>query len=290
MKNKTASIIYGIISLCSAGYYIALKTTDPSFTPSFTDCWLLLALLFGFFFFLIRKRPPSEKYHVLSKWPRWARITLFSFLIICGGIACVNVCFICTPKTIADIEQTDVAEPRYVIVLGGGIKHDGTLGNTPKQRIKVAASYLTKHPEAKAIVTGGLGKFAPGPEAPVLAAELASYGIDNSRILQEDQALDTIQNFSYSTALIVQDENNSSETPVQLSDVLSQPIIVVTSDFHLRRAERLASRMGFTQVYGIASPTPALFVLNSYCREICSYVKLNLRILLTGKPTKLQTI
>lgn len=64
-------------------------------------------------------------------------------------------------------------------------------------------------------------------------------------------------------------------------------VAVVTSDFHIARAQRLASRMGFQNVYGVASRTPSLFVLNSYCREICCYVKLNLRILLTGKPDSL---
>src|SRR5574344_287035 len=160
MKNKSASMIYGTISLCLAGYYIALKAADPFFVPSFTDCWLLLAVLFGCCSFIIRKRPAQEKYHVLSKWPHWARITFFSFLIVCFGIAAANLYFICTPRTISDLGETTSPPPTYIIVLGGGVKHDGTLGNTPKQRIRTAAAYLAKHPEAKAVVTGGKGEFA----------------------------------------------------------------------------------------------------------------------------------
>jgi len=73
-----------------------------------------------------------------------------------------------------------------------------------------------------------------------------------------------------------------------VQEILNAPVAVVTSDFHLARAERLAKRSGFTDVYGVASKTPALFVLNSYSREICSYIKLNLRILFTGKPSLLK--
>ena len=64
--------------------------------------------------------------------------------------------------------------------------------------------------------------------------------------------------------------------------ILEAPVAVVTSRFHLRRAERLADRMGFTDIKGVASKTPVLKIPHAYVREICAYVKLNLRILLRG--------
>src|SRR5574344_662035 len=289
MKNKTATFLYGIISLCSAAYYLALKLADFSFVLSFSESLLLLALLFALFFFITKMRPAQDTDHALPSWHRWARITLAAFISVGIAIAVVNLAFICSPKTI-DTSMNINDEPKYIIILGGGIKHDRTLGIMPQKRIEKAAAFIKQHPEMKAVVTGGKGRFAPCPEAPVLAAALSSYGIDSTRILQEDKAKDTIQNFLYSATLIALDENSTRTIPepsVQVKEVLTQPIIIVTSNFHLRRAERLASRIGFTQVYGLSAPTPALFVLNCYCREICSYVKLNLRILLTGKPCKL---
>ena len=130
------------------------------------------------------------------------------------------------------------------------------------------------------MVTGGKGPFSPCPESDVLKPALAAYGIEDQRILAEDKAKDTIQNFQYSIKLL------SEYTGKSVEEILSSPIAVVTNDFHLARSERLAKRIGFTEVYGVAARTPLFFRANCYCREICCYIKLNLRILLTGKPSK----
>ena len=74
----------------------------------------------------------------------------------------------------------------------------------------------------------------------------------------------------------------------RLQEILDTPTAVVTSRFHLRRSERLARRMGFTNIKGIPAACPPVYVLHNYVREICAYVKLNLRILLTGEPQKIQ--
>ena len=71
-------------------------------------------------------------------------------------------------------------------------------------------------------------------------------------------------------------------------EILNSEIAVITNYFHLRRAERLATRMGFTNIKGIPAACPPVYVLHNYVREICAYVKLNLRILLTGEPKKIQ--
>ncbi|WP_307771229.1 YdcF family protein [uncultured Treponema sp.] len=188
----------------------------------------------------------------------------------------MNLFFICNPRLSDGKENV-----RYVIVLGGGITKDAKLTDSVQNRVRVASEYLKSHPASLAVVTGGKGKFSPCPESDVLKPVLASYEIDENRILAENKAKDTIQNFMFSAELFAEHDGISME------EVLASPVAVVTSDFHIARPERLASRMGFSDVYGVASKTPPLFVLNSYCREICCYVKLNLRILLTGKPTHL---
>ena len=76
---------------------------------------------------------------------------------------------------------------------------------------------------------------------------------------------------------------------ISVEEVLNTPTAVVTSRFHLRRSERLARRMGFTNIKGIPAKCPAVYVVHNYVREICAYVKLNLRILLTGEPRKIQS-
>nr|QGT51466.1 hypothetical protein Unknown280_1580 [uncultured Spirochaetaceae bacterium] len=157
---------------------------------------------------------------------------------------------------------------------------NATVSDSVQKRIAFTADYLKKHPDAIAVVTGGKSKFDPCAESDILKPALCSYGIEEDRVLAENQAKDTIQNFKFSAQLLAKNSG------VDVQQILESPITVITSDFHIARAERLAKRMGFTNIYGAASSTPLLFVPNSYAREICTYVKLNLRIFLTRKPNR----
>ena len=47
----------------------------------------------------------------------------------------------------------------------------------------------------------------------------------------------------------------------------SQPIAIVSSDFHLWRALRTAQQQGYTQAIGVAAPTPRLTRFNGWLRE-----------------------
>lgn len=276
MKNKTISIVYLSAGLCSLIYFIALISTDFAFYPSFSDCWLLLFLLCLAAFLIIHKRPANKKYIFLEQCKNKIRIAVKIIISIFLLIAAVNLFFICTPK-VAD----GTVETEYLIMLGGGIKQDKTISATPLKRLEKSAEYLNNHPNTKVIVSGGQCNFSPCAEAPVLKYNLEKLGVDSNRIIMDDKAQDTIQNFIYSAQIIAEQKN------ISLKEVIEEPITIVTSRFHLRRSLRLAKRLGFKKVYGLASKTPALFVVNSYCREICSYIKLNLRILLTGKPESL---
>ena len=145
-------------------------------------------------------------------------------------------------------------------------------------RVKKAAEYLEKHTEVSCVVTGGTLKWLPYSEAPELKNQLVKAGIEENRILVEDKALDTIQNFENSIKLI---SNNSG---ISVAELLDKKYVIVSNGFHLRRAERLARRMGFTNVSGLSAKCPAYVCLHNYVREIGAYVKLNMRILLTGEP------
>lgn len=276
MKNRTASYIYLATGILSFVYYVVLKCANFSFVPSFAECWLVLSAILIVAFVFVHKRSAEKKYCFLEPCKKWNRNFVKIALSICILIAVVNLIFICTPTSSKNEIETD-----YLILLGGGINQDGTLAATPRKRLERAVEYLKEHPKTKIIVTGGKGRFAPCTEAPVLAKNLVELGVDSGRILEEDKALDTIQNFSYSVNLIANREN------VSIEEVLKEPVTVVTSGFHLRRAMRLAKRMGFESIQGVAAKTPAVYVANCYCREICSYIKLNLRIMLTGKPCSL---
>ena len=261
-----------ILSVLFFAYFLALQIAWSGFFLgtffSFCMVWLFAAAV-CFALFVFRKK------HLWKNARRKTKVAILSSLGFAAIVCVVNLIFICNPRIADGTEDCE-----YVIVLGGGITKNSTLTDTMQRRVAFAADYLKKHPDAIAVVTGGKSKFAPCAESDVLKPALCAYGIEESRVLAENQAKDTIQNFKFSAQLLAE------KSGVSVQQILDSPITVITSDFHIARAERLAKRMGFTNICGAASPTPLLFVPNCYAREICSYIKLNLRILLTGKPNR----
>lgn len=271
-------IIFVLISALSFFYFVAMQIASPgTFLGtffSFSVVWLLCAVFFAVLAVLQKKKLLRP---IFFKIKRSVKIFLGVFVFLCAVICGVNLFFICNPRLSDGKEKV-----QYVILLGGGITKDAELTLSVQNRVRVAGEYLKTQPQAISVVTGGKGRFAPCPESDVLKPALESYGIEEKRVLAENMAKDTIENFLFSVKILSEHENKT------VQEILNAPVAVVTSDFHLARAERLAKRIGFTDVYGVASKTPALFVLNSYSREICSYIKLNLRILFTGKPSLLK--
>ncbi|MCQ2572800.1 MAG: YdcF family protein [Treponema sp.] len=238
-------------------------------------------------------------YHLKHGYSFWSRIqkkwkkVILIFAGVCGVVAVVNLVLILTPRVLRledfsseeEVPEKEVCfsdgNKVYVFLLGGGIDKNGKLPKPVMWRVKKSAEYLKMNSEAVCVVTGGTLKWLPYPEAPELKRQLVKMGIAPERILVEDQAKDTIQNLQLGTKLL------ESELGVSSEEVLSSPVILVSSRYHLRRAERLARRMGFENVTGLGCRTPVFHLLMAYLREICAYVKLNARILLTGKPAKL---
>lgn len=234
---------------------------------SFSHIWSI----FGSYFIFVGIYRLKKQHSFWKIWKKWIKIT-FVILFSLGFLICVvSLGFILNPKTVDISESSD-----YVILLGGGIDKNGKLPSTVNARVQKAAEYLKLHQNVICVVTGGTLHWLPYAEAPEIKRQLVLAGIPQERVLIEDQALDTIQNFQKSLVVL---ENFTGKSK---DEILNSKIIVVTSNFHLRRAERLAKRLGFTNVKGIASKTDFIKIPNSYLREICAYLKLNLRILFTN--------
>lgn len=267
------AIIFGIICI---SYDISLICINPgTFLDNLTAFSHIWTVLGGYHIFLgiYRKKNGKPFYTVWKKWVKCLVAGVCSLAVI---VSAVTLCFICNPK-IADQRE----DAKFVILLGGGIDKYGRLPKGVMNRVDAAADYLLVHPDAICVVTGGTLKWLPYSEAPALKQALLERGVVNDRLLMDDQALDTIQNFENSCELLAQYSNCSKQ------EILESPVVVVTSKFHLRRAERLATRMGFTNIKGISADDVTFSIVHLYVREICAYLKLNLRILLTGKPTRI---
>lgn len=144
---------------------------------------------------------------------------------------------------------------QYLLVLGAGVD-----GEAPSlsllERLGAAHNYLKEHPETKCIVSGGQGDGENLSEAQCMFNWLTAHGIDPNRIIMEDQASSTQENLEFSLALL----EARGEKPESLA--------IVSSEYHLFRAELMAKKQGVIPL-GVPAKTGLLPLrVNYYFREI----------------------
>lgn len=157
----------------------------------------------------------------------------------------------------------------HLIVLG--TKVEGTEPSPMlSDRIKAAAKYLENNPDIICVVTGGKGDDENISEAQCMFNELTALGIDPSRILMEDQATSTVENFHFSVALL---EDELGHCPTTLG--------VLSSEFHLLRANMIAKDLGIDAVTVAAHTSDAEAFITYFLREIFMVWYDGLKIALT---------
>lgn len=267
---KVAQLICWVTALLCVLYFAALAMTTGSFLrQGFRYVWLAGSIVFfleGVFFRRQLSYFKTSGMFSLSRKQRFGQF-LFVVVIFSGcGVSVGELSFILKqPERIpADIPV------KYVLVLGGGTRADGSVGKTTVERLQVAAAYLRAHSESVAVVTEGKSFFSPEPGATGMKRYLVAEGISADRILCENSAMNTEENFLYSAEVIAKAEFFSASEARQL------PVLVVTSCSHMQRSLYLARRQGYSHVYGLSAPVPGLNILDVYLREIASMVKLQL--------------
>jgi len=147
-------------------------------------------------------------------------------------------------------------EADYLIVLGAGV-HGDVPSLSLKNRLDAALEYLNRNPECTAIVSGGQGPGENLSEAQAMFDYLTRRGIEPGRVLTEEKSTSTQENLSFSFELL----RTRGVEPE------SARIALVSSEYHLYRAQYLARSMG-VQVHGVAARTskPVLMV-NYFIRE-----------------------
>ncbi len=265
--NKWLKNLLVILAIFSFSYYLILAILDGYFL-GITLLWVLIGIVCVGLVILDSK----------GKFPKVNKVVSSIMLIlvfIFAGYALFNLGFILSPK-----DKIFASTPDYIILLGGGLKMNGTPSNSVQKRIDATATlWKNLDSKCKIVVTGGQIYPAPFPESQMLERELEKRGIPIEFILQDDKSLDTIQNLQNSALLLSESENKT------LQDILESNVVIVSSDYHLSRALLLAKRLGYKNVFVFGSETANYAILNSYLREILAVAKLHLRILLTGEPS-----
>lgn len=146
-------------------------------------------------------------------------------------------------------------EADYAVVLGLALEN-GKPAPDLLARLDTAQKYLEKYPEAQLILTGGNADGSGRTEAAVMRDILTEQGVPESRLILEDQAKTTEENFRNIANMVSRDE----------------PVVMISSGYHMYRAVRNAEKEGFTHV--MRRPAPSGF--RTYGANMLSEVVLEL--------------
>ncbi len=156
---------------------------------------------------------------------------------------------------------TDTARynERALIVLGAAVKGD-RVSKPLQARLDKAVEYLNINTSAVVVVTGGQGPQESVTEAYAMEQYLINHGIEQERIIKEEQATSTSENYKFSKEIL----------DARLGEYRAA---VVTNGFHVYRAVQLAELAGL-DVATIHAPMPWYSVVPMYLREILAVFKL----------------
>ena len=188
------------------------------------------------------------------KFPKFVKVVRRVFtVILCIGLLVVGITEALIIKaSFGDKDGTC----DYLVVLGCYVNDHGP-SQTLLDRINAAYDYLTEHPNAIAVVSGGQGADEPMTEAQCMYDVLVSRGIDPDRVWMEDKATSTWENLKFSLDLI---QEKTGQRPEKIG--------LLSSEFHLFRAGLQARDQGVEPVGIPAHTTKFTQMVNHFMREV----------------------
>ena len=251
-KKKMGEVTSCLFKILGAGafLYLALICLYCGFVPAFSWFWAGLGIggiLCG-----------TLLQHFEGKDHR-------GYLAVCGLLLTAFVIGVLTLLfSIGILSKAGNRKPQkgadYLIVLGAKVK-----GKEPSValsgRIQTAYDYLEQNPGTKAVLTGGKGRGEDISESSCMETALLKKNIAKSRLYKEEKSTTTIENIAYAKEYI-EDKNAN--------------IVVVTSDFHVKRGVAIAKEAGYVHVEGLGDTSVPIMRLHYYTRETLAWIKYSL--------------
>lgn len=155
-------------------------------------------------------------------------------------------------RVIAAMRKRPQAGVGYVIVLGAQVR-----GSAPsralRRRLESAAAYAAWNPSAVLVLSGGQGSGEEISEALCMYRYLSERGISANRLVMEDRSTSTWENLKFSSELLPLKEKKTA---------------VLSNNFHIYRALRIAKKIGYRDVSGIPAPSDCVMQPHYVVREI----------------------
>lgn len=213
---------------------------------NFYFIWLFLGIASILFSFLWKKG------FFTSHIPLWMR-RLFLIAVCLSGAVFIFV----EGCIISGFTKKGEPGADYVVVLGAQIKANGP-SKALQYRLDEAIIYLNENGESKVIVSGGQGPDEHISEAQGMYDYLVEKGIDSERIIMEDKSRNTFQNLTFSAEFFDKEKDS---------------VAVVSNNFHVFRAVKIAKKAGYKEVSGIAAKGEPFLQYNNMMREFFGVMK-----------------
>ena len=240
-KPRIRILWLGLAVICLL--YSAMVYMVGSGTYSFT-IWLAGSAFFAMCFFLAGK----------GRWFRIPKVLRYGAIAVITAVAAVFlVCFIAIFSHFNDKGDENLD---YIIVLGAQMRSSGP-SVVYRYRLLKASEYLNENRDTICITTGAKGANESVSEGEGGRDYLITLGIDEDRIIVEDQSLDTDDNITNALAIIEDREGSADDLRIG----------IVTNGFHVFRGIHLAQNMTDADICGIAAYMEPQYVPNNVVRE-----------------------
>ena len=177
------------------------------------------------------------------------------FLLIVLGVLCFGIAL--GILTLAEKNPPPVGSgSQAIIVLGAQVYPDGRPSPQLELRLEAALSLWHQNPRP-IIVCGAQGSNEPEPEGDIMKAWLTAHGVPSQQITAETASRNTRQNLQNAGRLLPEG---------------TERVTIVTSDYHLPRALRLARDEGLT-ADGVGSPCKPEYWIKNHFREVLAWGK-----------------
>ncbi|BDB22687.1 YdcF family protein [Cupriavidus sp. P-10] len=147
------------------------------------------------------------------------------------------------------------APVKAIVILGSGTPNCEA-SPTLIARLDQGLVQARRWPEAKVVVSGGQDFGLRCVEADIMADYLVARGIAPDKVFREGRSTSTEENLVFSRRLL---EGQGVDG--------ASAIVVVTSDFHVRRAVGIARKAGSVEAFGVGAVTPSYLRFNAWLRE-----------------------
>ena len=168
-------------------------------------------------------------------------------------LICAYFLFVSTLIATSAARDTANYSEEAVIVLGAGV-HGEIVSKVLAYRLDAAVKYHKSNPKAYIIVSGGQGAQELITEAEAMERYLVQKGVNPEKIIKEERATSTLENFKYSKEIL--DKKFSDDYNVAY----------ITNGFHLFRAGRLAKSAGLS-AKRVRANSAITTLLPDYLRE-----------------------